>query len=290
MAIATRDPSATQLRSLTGEEMAKWRRERGARLVRHQGHFWEMVKWGFYQPIHELARLRADEATRPTSLCWGYRAVLREEDGAAANAAYRVRMANNLPGYDMASLPSKRRNSLRVCQRRVEIVEVLDPRFLEEGDAYSAYVSALKRTGGEWAVSHALLRRDEFAVHIEKEVRPDLGIVLAGRIGRKVGGYLTAHAVDGTAYINSVILATEALPTNIGTGLVFEFMQTCRRSERIREVCYGPDTPGDVPLSRFKEGMGFSVVSFRARVGMPPGMKSLIRWRRPGAYYRLFGK
>ncbi len=270
--------------------MAQWRRERGARVIQHKGRYWEMVKWGFYQPIHELARLSTGEATRPTSLCWGYRAVLREEDGAAANAAYRVRMANDLAGYGMASLPSKRRNSLRVCQRRVEIVEVLEPRFFGEDDAYDAYVSALKRTGGEWAVSRAILLRNEFAAHIAEEVCPDRRVVLAGRVNGKVGGYLTAHAVDSTAYIDSVILGTEALPTNIGTGLVFEFMQICRRSEGIREVCYGPDTPGDVPLGRFKEGMGFSVVNFRARVGVPPGIKSLIHWRRPGAYHRLFGK
>jgi len=115
-------------------------------------------------------------------------------------------------------------------------------------------------------------------------------VFLAGRINGNIGGYLTAHAIDGTAYIDSVVLATEALPTNIGTGLVFELMQICRRSQGIREVCYGLDAPEDVSLGKFKDGMGFSAVKVLARVGMVPGLKTFIQWRRPTAYYRLFGK
>lgn len=285
-----RDLSASRLRSLTEEEKASWRRERGAKIVRHRGHYWEMVKWGFGQPVNILARLNADEATRPTPLWWGYRARLREEDARSANALYPVRMANDLAGYDMAALPSKRRNSLRVCQRRVEIVEVLNPSALAE-HGYEAYVSACTRTGHrELTGSSRILTPSEFAALMEQEVRPDLRLVLAGRVDGKIAGYVTSHAVDGTAYIDTVVLATEALPTNIGTGLIFELMQICRRSPGIREVCYGLDTPEDVPLGKFKDGMGFSTVNLLARVGMPLGIKSFILWRRPYAHYRLFGK
>src|SRR3954447_12884380 len=51
-------------------------RELGREVVLHRGRWWVRVVPGFYQPVHLLARMRPDEATRPTLRCWGLRASL----------------------------------------------------------------------------------------------------------------------------------------------------------------------------------------------------------------------
>jgi len=280
----TRPSVETMLKSLSEEEMARWRRELGATVVCHRGRHWEMVRWGFYQCIHWLARLKAEEATWPTARCWGFRTSLAEADAEAANSSMPAHLNQAVDNYDLAALPSKRRNQLRSCQRQVEIVEILHPAALVE-EGHAVHLSAVQRTGFGRALS-----KGEFAALLQKEVRPELRVVLAGRINGKIGGYLTASAVNGTAYVDTVMLATEALPTNIGTGLIYELMQICRRSGQIREVVYGLHSREDTALSKFKEEMGFPVTKIPARIGTVPGMRQFIRWRSPHVHYRLFGE
>jgi len=262
--------------------MARWRRELGAKVICHRGRHWEMVRWGFYQCIHWLARLQAAEATWPTPLCWGFRTSLAE--AATANSSLPAHLNQNVANYDLPMLPSKRRNQLRSCQRQVEILEIMEPGALAV-EGHAVHLSAVKRTG-----YGRMLPAAEYAALIQREVRPDLRVVLAGRIQGKIGGYLTASAVDGTAYVDTVMLATEALPTSIGTGLIYELMQICRRSGNIREVVYGLHSREDTALSKFKEEMGFPVTRIPARIGTIPGMRQFIRWRRPHVHYRLFGE
>ena len=100
-----------------------------------------------------------------------------------------------------------------------------------------------------------------------QQINPGRSLVLAGMVEGRIAGYLVAKAVDGTAYIDEVFLATESLPTNVGSGLVFEFMQVCRRAG-IREVVYGLNSREDAALSRYKHEMGFPVVNVPARIWM----------------------
>ena len=80
-----RDASAAMFKALTEAELAERRREDGARVIQHGGHYWEQVGApGFYEPVHLLARLTPEEATAPTPLSWGYRAALRAEAAGAA--------------------------------------------------------------------------------------------------------------------------------------------------------------------------------------------------------------
>jgi hypothetical protein len=264
--------------------MACWRQERGAKVLCHRGRYWEMVRPGFYQCIHWLARQSAPEATWPTLFCWGYRTSLRDEDAVAGNGWMPAHLNRNVTDYDLPALDSKRRNQVRSALRQVEVVEVLQPAALAE-EGHAALLSAVKRTG-----FGKTLGREEYLALQHEEVRPELRVVLAGRIAGKIGGYITASAVNGTAYVDTVILATEALSTNIGTGLIFELMQICRRSGNIHEVVYGLHSREDTALSKFKEEMGFPVVKIPCRVGMLPGARSFIRQRKPDVHYRLFGK
>lgn len=124
---------------------------------------------------------------------------------------------------------------------------------------------------------------------LDSYVAPERRLILAGLIDDKLGGYLTGYAVNETAYMEDAVLATEALSTNIGTGLRFEFVQICRRYKRICEVVSGLHAREDRELCVFKEGMGFPVKHVPAKVKMNPIFEKIIRWRYPHKHYRLTG-
>lgn len=279
-----REFSEAVLVSMTEAELASWQREQGAHVVCHRGRYWKETRPGFYEPSHRMARLSAEEATRPVPLlCWGFRGALCEDDAAAANGSLPVHLLSNLEGYDLQRLPSKRRNDVRKCRKLVKIVELTGPALLQE-QGYEVVLSALKRTGHAKAPS-----KEDYLANVAGYTTPRRRLVLAGLIGTKLGGYFTGHAVNGTAYIDSVYIATEVLPTSIGSGLVFEFVQVCRRSSEIREIVYGQHTPEDRALCVFKEGIGFPLKHVPTKVGMNPIIRKFICWRRPHVYYRLTG-
>lgn len=278
-----RDVSEAVLIPMTEEEMANWCRKHGQHVVCHHGRYWKQIRPGFYQPIHWLARLSVEQATRPVQFCWGFRAALCEDEAAAANGSMPVHLLSNVEGYDLQSLPSKRRNHLQKCRRLVKIVELTGPALLQE-QGYEVVLSKTTRTGYSKAPS-----KEAYLASLADYVTPGSRLVIAGLIGDKLGGYLDGYAINGTAYIHSSYIATEALATQIGSGLVFEFMQVCRRCGGIYEVVRGQHSPEDPALCVFKEGMGFPVKHIPTKVSMNPIIGKFIRWRRPYVYYRLTG-
>ncbi|MBD2517767.1 hypothetical protein H6G93_22865 [Nostoc sp. FACHB-973] len=268
---------------MTEEECADWYRKRGTHVIRHRDRYWKETVRGFYQPLHWLARLSAQEANSPTLLSWGFQATLSEVDATAANASMPIHWLPNLENYDFQSLTSNRRNHLRRCYKRVNIVQ-LDKSTLLQQQGYEVFLSALKRTA-----HRQILSKKDYLAGVADYVVPEKQLILAGLNGDELLGYVTGYAVNSIAYIDEVIIATEALPTNIGTGLLFEFAQVCRRSGLIRELVNGLHSREDEKLCVFKEGMGFQVKHIPAKVQMNPIIEQFIQWRYPDKYYRLVG-
>ena len=77
------------------EELADMRRGQGARIIAHNGCYWEEIKRGFYQPVHLLARLNIEQATPPAQFCWGYRAALSDDYASNANGTIPVHLLTN---------------------------------------------------------------------------------------------------------------------------------------------------------------------------------------------------
>lgn len=279
--IQTKDASSALLRSMPERAWAELLRQEGARVISHRGRYWEEVPRGFYQPVHWLARLNVEEATRPRALLWGFRAALNESE---ANGSVPVYLLSDVQGYDMQSFSSNRRNHLRRCRKRVELVQLSGPALLE-AQGHAVVASALERTEHE-----TLPSKEAYIKSVTKRPFDEYRLVLAGLIEGKLGGYLDGYAVDGTAYIEQVYIATSALSTYLGTGLVYDFVQACRRSGEIREVVYGLHSREDEALGVFKEGMGFSVVQVPAKVQVQPLVARMLRWRYPHKYYRLTGR
>ncbi|WP_445174127.1 hypothetical protein [Microcoleus sp.] len=280
----TRDVSEAVLPVMTEAELANWQRSQGTKVICHRDRHWKQTYLGFYQPIHLLARLSSEQATCPAFLHWGFQATLCEADAANANASMPVHLLTNLKDYDVPILPSKRRTQLRKCQRLVEIVELTGSRLLQE-QGYEVMVSTVTRTGYGNIPS-----KQKYMAGLVDYVTPGRRLILAGLINDKLGGYLTGYVVNDTAYMEDLIIATEVLSTNIVTGLVFEFVQICRRSGLIREVYYGLHSREDSALCVFKEGMGFPVKHIPTQIEMNQMIGKFIRWRYPDKYYRLTGR
>ncbi|WP_164014674.1 hypothetical protein [Pyxidicoccus trucidator] len=280
-----RDASKATFEVLTEKGLAERRRKEGARVIEHGGRPWEeMGAPGFFQPVHLLARLRPEQATRPTRLSWGYRAALRPEDANAANGSIPVMRLADLERYDVNSLSSSRRNRLRKCQRLVRVVQLTGPDLLE-AQGYELVVEALSRTRHRKPPSRA-----DYVAEVRRYFQDNHWCVLAGLIDDRLGGFRISYAVDGVAYSVKAYYATWALPTNISTGLVFEFAQLCRRTPEIRLLVSGQHSREDAQLRQFKEDMGFVLEHMPSRWNMNVLAQAFIRWKRPHAYYRLTGR
>jgi Acetyltransferase (GNAT) family len=279
----TRSGSEAVVKVLSEDELTAWRRAKGQRLVRLRGRWWEEVKPGFYQAIHWMARLRQDEVGRPTASCWGFRTTLHDEDAAAANGWLPVHLLSDLGSYDFDKIPSKFRNKLRKCWKTNEIVEVIEPTVLRD-QGYAVRCSVHQRTG-MWQPPS----KDEYVAGLDAYMGHPCRLVLAGLAEGRLRGYLDGFAVDGTAYIDHLYVHSDALQTEVGTGLVFEFVQACRRSRRVREIVYGLDVPSDRSLKQYKEKMGFPVARIPTRHWLLPPAGTCIRRWRPEVYYRLTG-
>jgi len=270
---------------MTEAEMADSRRQEGFATTLYKGHYWEKSFHGFYQPIHTLARLKAAEVGRPALFCWGFRSTLDQAEQPWANGSMPVHLLTGLANYDIGTLPGKRRTDLRKCRRLVQIVRLTQPDILQ-AQGHEVAASARQRTGYDFA---RYVGKDQYGRFVEGITGERKYVVLAGLVGDKLAGYMIGFAVGRAGYFKSVEIASEYLPTAIGTGLVFEFVQVCRRSGVVGEILYGQQCPEDRGLEEFKTGMGFPAAQVPCRVWLPGAIKSLIRWRQPAKYNRLMG-
>jgi hypothetical protein len=268
---------------MTEAELAAMRADDGTTVVVHDGRYWNAIFPGFYQPIHLLARFQAAEVKRPSFLCWGYRASLRDEDTHLATGSVPVHMLTRVGQFTEARLNRNRRRDLRECRQRVEFRRVREPSLLVD-QGYAVFTSANHRLA-YWRP----LTPDAYRGRMERRAPDERRFILAGLVDGKLAGYLESYAVDGVLYTSELLVASEALDTGISTGLYVETIQACARGGTIHAVCGGLHTPERPTLCAYKEGLGFRIVHVPARIVMPGPIGAYIRARRPAVYYRLVG-
>jgi hypothetical protein len=281
---ATQHTYRSGIYPMTEVEAAKWYQDQGLNIIYHNNRYWKESRFSFYEPIHLLARLSADQANFSTRLMLGFRSSLRETDKNQANGSIPIHLLSNIRNYSIKNLSSNRRNHLRRCQKRAKIVHLTDLSLLEE-EGYEVYVSAATR----FESKHLITKRDYLSqlgnyssFHKRK--------IIAATVNGRLGGYIVTYAIEGTAYLEKVLLSTEALSAYIGIGLVFDFIESCRIGEKIDDIVYGYHTPSDPSLSAYKEALGFKIAHIPARVYINPIVQPLLKWRNPSAYYFITGK
>jgi len=269
---------------LSEREFAEWRRAQGHTVVEHAGHFWERIRPGFYQPVHWMVQMPAEQATRPTGLCWGFRTTIREADAEQANGSMPVHFLPEPQSYDLPRLASRQRNKVRNCLRKVEIVELLEPDLLYK-QGHAIYMTAVRRSG-----YGRPLTVEQYRQMMGHHFHPRRGVILAGLIEGRLTGYVVSYAIEHTGYVEGVELGDEALEANVSLGLVFEWLQACRRSGVITQIVHGLHTPEDANLCHHKERMGFTVLHVPARHWFAPLTGRLVRLADRHRYYRLTGR
>ncbi len=264
------------------KEMAEWLSEQGRKVVCHKGRYWKSNPRGFYQPVHTLARLTAEEATRPAAACWGFRASV--SDSAFANFSIPVHLLENIDAYGPQALSARNRNKLRKALNTVEYTRVSDPSLLFE-EGYGVFVSARNRTQYSKPLSPG-----EYRKLIATFFSRPRGLVVGGLVEGKLGGYITSYAVGTTAYLDQIWLASEVLSTNIGLGLFFRWIEACQRSGFVKEIVHGLHARENQGLCRHKADLGLNVSLVPSRAWFMPPTQTLIKWKKPHAYYRLTGR
>ena len=242
-----------------------------------------MSRPGFWEPVHWLARVSAEEATRP-ALGIGFRAVLAEADAAAATGSLAVHVLAPVPIWGPHLLSSNRRYRLRKAARLVELVELTSPALLER-DGHDVVLSSLARTGAARPPS-----REEYVRSLTRDGIGGPATFFAGLQDGRPVAYLGGWAVGATAYFQRLHIHTDALATQVGTALVFAFVEACQREGVIEEVVNGLHAPEDASLSAYKEGIGFPVRRFPMIARLIPGVAPLLHRLRPHAAYRLTGR
>lgn len=275
--------SSSDLTVMTQADLAAMRADEGMTVVRRGDRYWSAIFPGFYQPVHLLARLRAEDVQRPAKFCWGYRAALEESDAQRANGSMPVHLLAGVERFDERMMARLRRRDLRKCRGNVELIRLQDPSLIRE-QGYRVFRSAQDRVR-YWPEMTNLQYRQRANLRVQDARR----LFVAGLVDGKLGGYMESFAVDGVLYTHELIVATDAMHTGIGTGLYVETIEIAMRAGTVRDVCLGLDTPERPGLTEFKESLGFPVVHVPARSAIPAPISAYIRARRPAAYYRLTG-
>jgi len=269
---------------MTEAEAARWWGERGLKVLEHRGRHWKQTRPGFFEPIHWMARLSADEASCPNRLHWGFRATLAEADRSAANASLALHLLADVESYTLDRFQAKRRFHVRKAQKLADFRVLDEPGLLHE-QGYEVYRSARER------IRSSVHTEAEYHTRLDDPcLGPSARHTLAGVVDGRLAAYLVAFAVTGTAYIENVYLASEFMKSSIGSGLVYEFVESCRLSGAIGQIVYGPHVPAAPALGVFKEGMGFPVCRIPSRMWLAPLVRALVRRHDAHAYYMITGE
>ena len=262
--------------------MAEWHRARGKHVVEHRGRFWVALTRGFFQPVHTLASLRRDEATRPAWWCVGFRARLAEGDE-AATGSIPAHLMDRVDRYDLARLSSRRRQQINQALRNLDIVVLRTPELvLDRG--YSIVRQAHTRNPHIPLPDVRTFERDLTLMFV-----PPRGLVLAALRGDRLLGFATGFAVDALVYHDVVYVGDEGLPHNVSLCLFHALATLAARRGSIRELMHGVHIPEDAGLVEFKRRLGLKVTPLPAHVWFAPGVGPLLRRFRPRKYYRWAG-
>jgi hypothetical protein len=262
---------------------AAWQEELGQRIVEHRGRYWTESGRGFFQPVHLLARLRRNEATRPNPRCWGFRARLAAEDELHADASIPVHLLPDPQSYSLQRLSKRRRQSIRSSMRDFDVVVLASPDLLiDQGYRLAEEAHANNPNAG-------LPAPEGFRRKVESYFVPGRGLALAAVQHDRLLGFSLIHAIDGVAYDHSGSVGREGLERNVRLCMFHVVASIAQRSPSIGEVMNGFHVREAESLCAFKHDQGCEVVQLPARAWFAPLVEPVLRRMRPHKHYRLAG-
>jgi hypothetical protein len=277
------DAAAAVIAPITEEQLAQQLDRDGVRIRRFLGRFWR-TRRGWWEPVHQLARLARDEIGRPGP-GWGYRAVLDEDARGSSNATIPVHLLADVAGWSEDSLPRDARRSVRrAAAGGVRIVHVTDVRLLAD-QGHGVALDWSRRVGPPASTPE----RDGYVAAEERRLA-DGRLVLAALVDDRLVGYASAWAVGDVAYLHESKVATDDRRLGVTAALDLETLRAIRRQPEVGRASMGLHEPEWPTLTTFKSRIGFPVVQVPSFLWVAKPVELLIRARRPLAWYRLAGR
>jgi hypothetical protein len=264
-------------------EFALWQEELGHHVVEHRGRYWSENGRGFFQPVHLLARLRRDEATRPTRWCWGFRARLAHEDELHADASIPVHLLPDPQSYSLQRLAKRRRQYIKASMRDFDVVVLASPDILLD-QGYRLAEEAHENNQNVVVPSPGGFRRK-----VESYFVPGRGLALAAVQDDRLLGFSLIHAIDGVAYDHSGSIGREGLERNVPLCLFHVVASIAQRSAGVGELMNGLHSREAENLCAFKQSQGCEVAQLPARAWFAPLAEPVLRRVYPQRHYRLAG-
>jgi hypothetical protein len=277
------DPAESTVHVLSNGELAQLFREWGDDVVLSHGQYWR-CRHGFYQPLHWAATMRASEARRPSPLCWGFHALLVDEDAEYANAQYAIHLVRDLSTYDESALGAETRRLLRRCRETMNLVQITDPCTLRD-QGWGPYSDKTKRVGLPLNTT-----QEEYVAGVDRLVNDKRRLTFGAMLGDELLGYVETFAVEGTVHFWDMFVSNEALPRNVTAFLHFESAQVYRRNQGVTQLYGGIPLLDRSGVSDFKRRLGMPIVMVPARFWALPGVKAILKKAKPHTYYRLSGQ
>jgi len=279
------DASLATIAPLTEEQLAGQRARAGDKVRFAHGRYWREFGSGFWEALHWLARMTEGEARRPGP-CWGYRATLDDAAADGANASLPLHLIVDIAAHDESALPRDARYDLRRLARRgVRIVQLTDMRLFGD-QGYEVMLDWRRRVG----LAGPTPTRERYLQDVGRRLADDGWLVLAGIEDDRLLGYMTAWAVDDSAYLHESTVAAVGLGLGLSNALNVEAVQVLKRSGKVVRVTTGVHQPEMPSLTAYKIRHGFPVVHVPSRAWMVKPLDLILRARRPLAYYRLTGR
>lgn len=264
-------------------ELARQEIEGGAKIVLHDGVWWNEVQPFFYQPLDLTQAVRSNQRPPWKSLLGGYRAAVG--DPGRRNSALKILaiVGQSLVNYSLSSVDAKRRNLIRKGLRDLEITNQLSLEVcLRDGPSLVRSFNDRTRWGKRWTEKTWA----EWIYRVmQQPKRVTLGALCSGKLIGILRGFLVSET--RTAYLSFIATHTDYLHFYPNEALIFTFIMMMKEAKP-RMLLFGIPS-NKTSLDRFKRSMGFSIVALNSFVWMNPVVKLGMRTVGRSKYERLIG-
>jgi hypothetical protein len=256
----------------------------GAKVVHRNGVFWRRVRPLFYRPVLPVQEFPEMSAAKPFSRLFGYQHALAP--AGLGNSAMQFIMLEDLQEYSLATLGRRRQQLIRQAARKFQVRPVIDGlEFKERG--FRAYRSFYERTGYAYGAE----RKSESAFYRWAEmVFSHPKVILLGGYGPDgLAGVSRSYWVDHTLVYATLFCETDAMKQNLGELMFHELRVLAAQEPRIKEI-FVRNYQGGNSLDHYYLLRGCKLVTKPARLEVPVGVRTVIKWLLPRQYALLDGR
>ncbi|MBN1458138.1 MAG: hypothetical protein JXA57_01290 [Armatimonadetes bacterium] len=277
------DTTDSSIDVMNTDQVAAFFRAQGVDIAFAHGHYWRR-RWGFYQPVHLGAIMGADEARRPTHLCWGFYALLRDEDAERASVRSPIHLIKDLSEYDEASLTTDKRRQLRRASENMTLVRLTNASILHE-QGWPIYQAKVKRVG----LSASAWSHQQYATGASRLIADRRWLVFAAMRQDQLLGYMVAFAAEETGHFWDLYVPDGTSSRDVSVFLHYEIAQLFRLNN-VKRLCAGSPLLDRTGVGRFKTEMGIPLEQVPAVFWSIPPAETLLRRLMPYTHYRITGE